>query len=519
MSVFKFTPPELAMSSFKTLSKNKCFALSLFLGLLTIIIIRGSAPESRVIAKGRTIVSESKSETIASVCGLCGDVDGSNTVTIGDLTPIDNLLFKDSLAIVCSESDCDDYSGINIRDLTALIDFLFINFTPISCPPGNGQYVPTLETADTITFPDSVLPALETNIAVTIDYKNSSNILGFSLPLQVRIGAAIPAIDSVTFGARIAGLTWTHDSVLTSLARINLGAADIFGISAGSGEFITIYLSTPAETFDRPVLIDTTQLSQNNFPMFIERSTLDGIVPVIVGLPGPDSDGDGIPDDFDNCPNIFNPLQEDVDGDGLGDSCYIAGYLFPLTVIATEPSPLIGAGFSIDHGPDVNISITDPDGLVIAADSAGNITNTIGDGAEYNNVNGNDSIVVDSIKNGDYLLEIVSIIGADTSKKYLVEIRIDGTVESQTPVQGVPPEGARDSVIITPPVVPAGDSDGSGSIDIGDATFLVKFIFQSGLEPVPLLRADADCSGDINIADAIFMIKYIFQSGADPGCG
>ena len=34
-----------------------------------------------------------------------------------------------------------------------------------------------------------------------------------------------------------------------------------------------------------------------------------------------DTDGDGIPDESDNCPLKFNPNQEDRDFDGVGDSC------------------------------------------------------------------------------------------------------------------------------------------------------------------------------------------------------
>jgi hypothetical protein len=35
----------------------------------------------------------------------------------------------------------------------------------------------------------------------------------------------------------------------------------------------------------------------------------------------PDADNDSIPDPVDNCPNIYNPNQQDSDGDGIGDVC------------------------------------------------------------------------------------------------------------------------------------------------------------------------------------------------------
>ena len=36
---------------------------------------------------------------------------------------------------------------------------------------------------------------------------------------------------------------------------------------------------------------------------------------------GPDGDGDGIPDEIDNCPLVYNPEQEDTDLDLIGDVC------------------------------------------------------------------------------------------------------------------------------------------------------------------------------------------------------
>ncbi len=48
-----------------------------------------------------------------------------------------------------------------------------------------------------------------------------------------------------------------------------------------------------------------------------------GMVGTITVLDGaePDSDGDGWPDDVDNCVNTPNPEQDDCDGDGVGDAC------------------------------------------------------------------------------------------------------------------------------------------------------------------------------------------------------
>ena len=34
-----------------------------------------------------------------------------------------------------------------------------------------------------------------------------------------------------------------------------------------------------------------------------------------------DLDADGVYNEFDNCPNDYNPNQEDMDFDGLGDAC------------------------------------------------------------------------------------------------------------------------------------------------------------------------------------------------------
>lgn len=48
--------------------------------------------------------------------------------------------------------------------------------------------------------------------------------------------------------------------------------------------------------------------------------------PTPTPTPVPDTDGDGVPDTTDNCPTVFNPGQEDADGDWLGDACELSVY-------------------------------------------------------------------------------------------------------------------------------------------------------------------------------------------------
>jgi hypothetical protein len=47
-------------------------------------------------------------------------------------------------------------------------------------------------------------------------------------------------------------------------------------------------------------------------------------VPLLLQQSILDPDGDGVPSDIDNCPAVANPMQEDADGDGVGDACAVA---------------------------------------------------------------------------------------------------------------------------------------------------------------------------------------------------
>ncbi|HUF53210.1 MAG TPA: hypothetical protein VMR52_05480, partial [Dehalococcoidia bacterium] len=49
--------------------------------------------------------------------------------------------------------------------------------------------------------------------------------------------------------------------------------------------------------------------------------SFSGTTNPVASVSAGDQDGDGVPDDIDNCVSIFNPGQEKADGDQWGDAC------------------------------------------------------------------------------------------------------------------------------------------------------------------------------------------------------
>jgi hypothetical protein len=248
-------------------------------------------------------------------------------------------------------------------------------------------------------------------------------------------------------------------------------------------------------------------------------SPTTGVIDTIAYLTTPlmdDNDADGVLDGADNCTRLANPDQEDTDGDGKADSCFVYSWMNPLTFVARDDDTPEG-------DPEINLWITDPEGLVIGADSLDNLTNTIGVSATYNEISASDSIVIENIKNGIYTVEVIPEAGSNqAAQSYTVGVRTDGTVESVLGPYDSPTSGVVDSLVHLAesyflPYV-EGDADGSGAITIADVTFIIAYIFAGGAAPIPLEAGDADCSGAITIADATYLIAHIFSGGPAPGC-
>jgi len=108
----------------------------------------------------------------------------------------------------------------------------------------------------------------------------------------------------------------------------------------------------------------------------------------------------------------------------------------------------------------------------------------------------------------DHTETSVSITGLVDGDYYFIAYAIDHEREVSEP---------SDIVMGTVALTIAGDADGSGSVDIDDAVYLIAYIFSGGPAPDPVSKGDCDCSGDVDIDDVVYLITYIFSGGYPPG--
>ena len=61
-----------------------------------------------------------------------------------------------------------------------------------------------------------------------------------------------------------------------------------------------------------------------------------------------------------------------------------------------------------------------------------------------------------------------------------------------------------------------GDANHDSSVNIGDATMIMNYLYASGEAPPCLNEADANADGTVNISDMNYILNFLFSSGPPP---
>jgi len=187
-----------------------------------------------------------------------------------------------------------------------------------------------------------------------------------------------------------------------------------------------------------------------------------------------DTDLDGLADGCDNCPEAANPTQPDDDGDGVGDACDLCpGFDDNLD----DDGDTMPDDCDICPGFDDFVD-TDGDGYPDGCDRCPGF---------------NDDLDTD----GDIL--------ADSCDNCPLVYNID-----QADSDG---DGIGDACDYI-----CGDANGDGDVNVGDAVFIITYVFKGGSAPDPVEAGDANCDHDTNVGDAVYLIAFVFKGGPEPCC-
>jgi hypothetical protein len=159
------------------------------------------------------------------------------------------------------------------------------------------------------------------------DYDIFGSTIGFTWgnsTVDLIMDSAV-ATDLLTDVSDYGPFFYESDSILTTNTneRFILGtlsiASGIPGDATGRRLWASYYFTIDWEPYDC-VIIDTLTFSGSSTFLY-DIGDGNGYTPSFYNHILEDIDQDEIISGCDNCPNNYNPLQEDSDGDGIGDAC------------------------------------------------------------------------------------------------------------------------------------------------------------------------------------------------------
>ena len=317
------------------------------------------------------------------------------------------------------------------------------------------------------------------------------------------------------FSVSAADMDWDNDLdiVVTNWNDDNVSIL----ANTGTGTFM------PGLTFAtgiEPQSVFAADLDGDSDPDLAVANRMSDSVSIVVNCAVADNDGDSVLNVNDNCPSLFNPLQSDLDGDGVGDRCD--------TLEITVYSP-------------VDIIVVNPGGT----DSIGPGFNTFGSGAAYDSLtdygfgaNGvpgelDDRVAIVQPEEGQYTVRIVPEVGGIGD--YILGIRDPGgnvvgggyvgmtgvgaPYVSDTPVANpTPMSGQMATVLVASAVERRGDMNNDGFYNVVDVVAVIGIAFRGTALPSPVYLGDVNSDGiTSSVLDVVRIIDHVFRGKPQPG--
>lgn len=208
-----------------------------------------------------------------------------------------------------------------------------------TCVPGDCNGTDAGDSQDSFNF---TVPAGHQITGITVTTSNVSGPADFSATMSLRVPPS-------TFIIPVAFVT------------LNGTTANLLGTPQGPGEYgLSVFGQGASEAGAYSL----------GWSVAITVAAID--------TPG-DGDGDGVPDESDNCPTVANPDQTDLNNDGFGDACVSPDATINDSA-SVDPTATIGALSTINRnaaigaGTDVGDAVTVHQNAVVGDDV------TVGDG-------------------------------------------------------------------------------------------------------------------------------------------